>query len=290
MPRNLDLTALRSFVAVADTGGVTKAASALNLTQSAVSMQLKRLEENLDQSLLDRSSRTISLTNAGEQLLSYGRKILTMNDEVYSRMTDGAFEGVLVLGVPHDIVYPSIPQVLKMFRAEHPRMQLQLLSSYTFRLRKLFDEGKCDIILTTEVGCDRGGETLIEKPLQWYGAPGGTVWQSRPLPLASEPHCTFRKSMQSALDRAGIPWTMAVDSDSSSTVEATVSADFAVFAQLAGASAPQFEQVPHGGALPDLGAFNINLYVSDAPKGTVLEDLAHLVRRSYQTTPLSLTG
>lgn len=290
MPRNLDLTALRSFVAVADTGGVTKAASALNLTQSAVSMQLKRLEENLDQSLLDRSGRTIRLTTAGEQLLSYGRKLMTLNDEVYRRMTDDAYEGVLVLGVPHDIVYPSIPQVLKMFRAEHPRMRLQLVSSYTYRLKKLFEEGQCDIILTTEGDCDPGGEVLTEKPLLWYGAPDGSAWQRRPLPIASEPQCSFRRPMQTALDAVGIPWNMAVDSDSSATVEATVSADIAVIAQLAGSAAPQLEQVPHAGALPDLGTFKINLYISDVPKGDVLDDLAELVRRSFKTPALALTG
>ena len=79
MPRNLDLTALRSFVAVADMGGVTKAAGLLNLTQSAVSMQLKRLEESLGVALLDRTSRTIGLTPQGEQLLGYGRRMIAMN-------------------------------------------------------------------------------------------------------------------------------------------------------------------------------------------------------------------
>ncbi|MEE8455847.1 MAG: LysR family transcriptional regulator, partial [Limibaculum sp.] len=82
MARNLDLTALRSFVTVAETGGVTKAAHQLHLTQSAVSMQLKRLEESLAQPLLDRSGRGVALTNQGEQLLSYGRRMLALNDEV----------------------------------------------------------------------------------------------------------------------------------------------------------------------------------------------------------------
>ena len=290
MPRNLDLTALRSFVAVADTGGVTKAAAILNLTQSAVSMQLKRLEENLGQALLDRSGRGIALTASGEQLLSYGRKLLKLNDEVFLRMTDGAFEGVLVLGVPHDIVYPSIPNVLRLFNAEHPRMKVQLLSSSTLRLRRLFEEGKCDIILTTELECGPGGETLIEKPLVWFGAPGGTAWQKRPLPLASEPQCAFRRPMQEALDKEGIAWEMAVDSDSSRTVEATVSADIAVFSQLAGTAAPQFERVGHGGALPDLGTFQINLYQAEIQKSTVINDLADLVRRSYQGPSLALTA
>lgn len=290
MPRNLDLTALRSFVAVADTGGVTKAAAVLNLTQSAVSMQLKRLEENLDQSLLDRTGRGIGLTGAGEQLLSYGRKLLALNDEVYSRMTDSAFEGDLVLGVPHDIVYPAIPPVLQMFAVEHPRMRVQLISAGTLRLIQLFDEGKCDLILTTEREVRAGGETLVKKPLLWFGAPGGKAWQKRPLPLASEPMCMFRRPMQTALDAAGIPWQMAVESESSRTVEATVSADIAIIAQLAGTTVPQIDQISHHGALPDLGSFQINMYISDAPKGDVLTALADLVRRSFMAPQLALTG
>ena len=290
MPRNLDLTALRSFVAVADTGGVTKAAAVLNLTQSAVSMQLKRLEDNLDQPLLDRSGRGIALTGAGEQLLGYGRKLLALNDEVYSRMTDSAFEGDIVLGVPHDIVYPAIPPVLQMFAAEHPRMRVQLISSSTLKLLEMFDAGACDLILTTEQDVRDGGETLVEKPLLWFGAPGGTAWQKRPIPLASEPRCIFRRPIQTALDEAGIPWQLAVESDSSRTVEATVSADIAVIAQLAGTAVPQVEQINHGGSLPDLGAFKINLYVSDTGKGDVLQLLARFLRRSFMTPSLALTA
>lgn len=289
MPRNLDLTALRSFVTVADTGGVTRAASALNLTQSAVSMQLKRLEENLNQELLDRSGRGISLTSAGEQLLSYGRKLLALNDEVYGRMTDDAFEGVLVLGVPSDIVYPAIPPVLRLFSAEHPRMKVQLLSSYTLKLKQLFASGECDLILTTEDHFDPAAEALADVPLLWHGAKDGTVWQTRPLPLASQPRCQFRKGMLEALDRAGIPWEIAVDSDSARTTEATVSADLAVAAYLKG-TAQQLAPIPHGGALPDLGTRKVNLYAGDSAARPGLGDLADLVRRAYAGPSLALTG
>ncbi|MDJ1016307.1 MAG: LysR family transcriptional regulator [Paracoccaceae bacterium] len=290
MPRNLDLTALRSFVAVADMGGVTKAASALNLTQSAVSMQLKRLEESLDAALLDRTSRTIGLTPAGEQVLGYGRRMIALNDEVFGKMTDQAFEGTLIIGVPHDIVYPAIPRVLKLFNADYPRMRVQLLSSWTLRLKELFAEGRCDMILTTEDHVDPGGETLVEKPLLWYGAPGGTAWQKRPVPLASEPHCQFRRTMHRALDSAEIPWEMAVDSDSTRTVEATVAADLAILAQIEGTVAPQLEIVPHNGALPPLGEKKINLYVSDVANSAVKDHLADLVRAAYGAPRLALTA
>ncbi len=115
MSRNLDLTALRSFVAVADAGGVTRAAGFLNLTQSAVSMQIKRLEEALDLALLDRTGRGVALTPSGEQLLSYARRMVALNDEAWTRLTCQSHEGEIVLGVPHDIVYPAIPQVLQRF-------------------------------------------------------------------------------------------------------------------------------------------------------------------------------
>ena len=125
MPRNIDMTALRSFAAVAEVGGVTKASGFLNLTQSAVSMQLKRLEESLDTKLLDRSGRGVTLTGAGEQLLGYARRMLALNDELFGRLTDQAYEGEIILGVPHDIVYPAIPQALHRFAAEYPRVKVR---------------------------------------------------------------------------------------------------------------------------------------------------------------------
>ncbi len=263
MRRNLDLTALRSFVAVADTGGVTRAAGALNLTQSAVSMQLKRLEETLGTQLFDRSNRRIALTGAGEQLLSYARRMVQLNDEVVARMTDPGHEGEIVLGVPCDIVHPAVPEVLRRFNAVYPRMRVNLLSSYTRSLKELYSQGKAQIILTTEDECDAGGETLVELPLVWVGAPGGKAWRERPLRLAFELRCIFRASVQQALDAAGIPWEMAVDSESTRTVEASVSADLAVHAQLEGMYSSYMAPISHGGALPDLPAMRINLYAMD---------------------------
>ncbi|WP_380053449.1 LysR family transcriptional regulator [Falsihalocynthiibacter sp. SS001] len=281
MPRNLDLTSLRSFVAVAEAGGVTRAAGFLNLTQSAVSMQLKRLEESLDLSLLDRSARTIALTAAGEQLLTYARRMLALNDEVFVRMTDQAYEGEIVLGVPHDIVYPAIPEVLRRFNAEYPRMRVHLLSSFTVGLKEKFQRGEADIILTTEDGCDAGGETLMTRDLVWVGAPGGVAWRNRPLRLAYEARCMFRAAAQRALDEADIPWEMAVESDSTRTIEASVSADLAIHSVLEGMEAPHLEQIRHGGALPDLGSKKVNMFVSELATSQVAQDLAEILRQAY---------
>jgi DNA-binding transcriptional LysR family regulator len=281
MPRHLDLVALRSFVAVADAGGVTRAAGFLNLTQSAVSMQIRRLEDLLDVQLLDRRARRVALTAPGEQLLGYARRLLALNDEAFGRLTHELYEGEIVLGVPHDIVYPAIPQVLQRLHAEYPRMKVNLLSSFTRVLKGQFARGDCDIILTTEDAADPGGETLVELPLVWVGAPGGSAWKRRPLRLAYEHNCIFRSGVQARLDAAGIPWEMAVESEQTRAIEASVSADLAVHTVLAGSEPPQLERIAHHGQLPDLASSRINLYVADPAHSPVIEVLADLIRRAY---------
>lgn len=284
MPRNLDLTALRSLVAVAEFGGVTRAAGVLNLTQSAVSMQLKRLEEGLGVDLLDRSARTIALTTAGEQLIGYARQMLALNDEACARLTGDAFEGEIVLGVPHDIVYPIIPQVLRRFHQEYPRMRVQLISSFTRSLLEQFSKGEADVILTTEDDCGHGGEVLGRRPLVWLGAPAGVAYRQRPLRLAFEQKCIFRARVQAALTAAGIPWEMAIESQQSRTIEATVSADLAVHAMIEGTQPPHAEIIDHRGSLPDLGDVGINLY-AQATGNPVVSELSAMIRQSYRMAP-----
>lgn len=286
--RTLDLTALRALVAVADSGGVTRAANLLNLTQSAVSMQMKRLEQSVGLALLERSGRHVVLTSSGEQLLGYARRMIALNDEAVSRLTAPSFEGELVLGVPHDIVYPHIPGVLKRFSAEFPRVKVHLLSSYTTALKDQFAEGSCDIILTTEDTRPVGGETLATLPLVWVGAPGGSAWRARPLRLAFERNCLFRPLAQAALDRANVPWDLAVESDSSRSIAATVSADLAVHVAIAGTTALYFEDIAHGDALPDLGTTHINLYARDLPdvkRAPGQARMIEMISNAYLTGP-----
>ena len=285
MPRNLDLTALRSLVAVADFGGVTRAASYVNLTQSAVSMQLKRLEESLGEALLDRSARTIALTSSGEQLVGYARQMLALNDEAFARLTDKAYEGEVVLGVPHDIVYPAIPQVLRRFHLDFPRMKVQLVSSFTRPLKEGFAKGETDLILTTEDESDPGGVCLTRIPLLWIGAPGGIAFRQRPVPLAFEQRCLFRPRVIAALTQHGIPWEMAIDSDQTRSVDALVSADLAVHARLAGTAQVQTEVIDHRGSLPDLGDLGIMLYVRPSETRQAVLHLAQLLNAAFSDRP-----
>lgn len=280
MPRNLDLTALRSFVAVSDAGGVTRAAGILNLTQSAVSMQLKRLEEALDVALLDRSARTIALTPAGEQLLGYARSMLKINDEALSRLTANEFEGEIRFGVPHDVIYPAVPAVLKRFAADFPRMQVRLISAPTRKLLDMLGRGEVDLILTTEETCGPDGQVLVELPLLWVGAQSGTAWRKQPLPVAFCSNCIFRSGVLQALNSDGIDWMMAVDSELDNAVEAAVSADLAVHVALKGSLPPHTSVIDHGGLLPELPPQKINMYLLK-PNDAVSQAMAEIIQHCY---------
>ncbi|WP_298293332.1 LysR family transcriptional regulator [uncultured Litoreibacter sp.] len=281
MPRNLDLTALRSFVAVADSGGVTKAAGYLHLTQSAVSMQLKRLEEALDVRLLDRANRSVTPTAEGEQLLSYARRMLALNDEVWGRLTAREFEGEITLGVPHDIIYPYIPPILRHFAQDFPRMQIKLISAPTTKLREMFGRGECDAILTTEDQPGPGGEVLVKLPLVWIGAEGGNAWKQRPLPVAFCSQCIFRSGVLRRLDDAQFDWEMVVDSDLDNAVEAVVSADLAVHAAIEGVYPRQTAPIPDQSSLPNAGSTQIILYMHPN-EDTVTKALSDMIRETYR--------
>lgn len=281
MARNLDMTALRSFVTVADAGGVTKAAAQLNLTQSAVSMQLKRLEEMIGQPLLDRSARAIALSPQGDQLLGYARRMLALNDEAWGRLTNQAFEGEISFGVPHDVIHPHVPRVLQRFASLYPRVRVQLHSLFTSELKSLLDRGEMDLILATEGQLDAGGETLAREPLVWVGAAGGQAWRQRPLRFASVSRCMFKRPALEALDRAGLPWEIAVDTLSASVSEASAAADLAVLVQLRGAIPQHCEVIRHGGALPDLPDYLVNMYVGSGPRAQLAARLAGLMRDAY---------
>lgn len=281
MPRNLDLTSLRAFATVADAGGVTRAAGLLNLTQSAVSMQIKRLEQSLGQEFFARAARRLTLTPEGEQLLGYARRMLELNDEALSRLTDSAFEGELRLGVPHDIVYPAIPRILARFAALYPRVRINLVSSFTNLMHEAFARGELDLMLTTEEAIGPRGEELIARDLIWIGVEGGSAGQRRPLRLGFEEICRFRTMAQGALDAAGIPWEMSFSGRSNEAALALVAADLAVTVRMRGSEPRDTTDIGESSDLPPLGSVRIGLYDAGAEKGPVVEALKEDLRRAY---------
>lgn len=281
MPRNLDLASLRSFVTVADVGGVTRAAGYLNLTQSAVSMQIKRLEEALGMSLFLRAARKLALSPEGEQLLSYGRRMLALNDEALSTLSASACEGEIRLGVPHDVVYPVIPGILRRMAQAYPRVRINLVSSFTVLMKQDFARGGFDVMLTTEETPDPGAEVLSSRGLVWVGAVEGNSWQRRPLRLGFKDTCIFRPRAQAALEAAGIPWEMATGGESEQAVEATVAADLAVSVRMLGSIPEGMVPIAGDNQLPSVGEMKLGLYRSSRRADEAVDLLVSELRCAY---------
>src|SRR5260221_7113382 len=202
MRNDLDIAWLRAFLAVVETGGVTRAAAALGVSQAAASQQIKRLEEALDCRLFERQGRKLVLAPAGEQLLAQARRLLALNDEVWSSMRAPAFEGEVRLGVPYDIIGSFVPPILRRFAKAQPRVRVSLVCEDSRVVRAQLRSGGVDLALTTETEGGRHGETLRTDRLGWVGVPGGEAQLAGPLPVSlGAPTCGFRPVAIEALGK-----------------------------------------------------------------------------------------
>ena len=198
---------LRAFLTVVEAGGVTRAAAALGVSQAAASQQIKRLEEVLDCRLFERVGRGLVLAPAGERLLAQARRLVAMNDEVWSSMRTPSFEGEVRLGVPYDIIGSFVPAILRRFAKAQPRVRVSLVCEDSKVVREQLKSGGVDLALTTETECGRHGETLRTDRLVWVGVPGGDAHLKDPLPVSlGAPTCVFRPVAIEALGKARRDW------------------------------------------------------------------------------------
>ena len=176
MRRDIDIGLLRAFVAVVETGSVTGAAALLNLTQAAVSQQLKRLEELFGTALFERHHKRLSLKPSGERLMAHAQRLIALNDEVWGTMSAPAYEGEVRLGVPHDIVGPYLPPILKRFDKAWPRVRVSLECTTTPQLLELLRKGRVDLDVDDRAALPRqrrdpaGGRSGVDRRQERRGA------------------------------------------------------------------------------------------------------------------------
>ncbi len=260
---------------------MTRAAAKLHLTQSAISMQVKRLEESLSVKVFDRYSNGMAPTANGEQLIHYAQQILSLNDEVLGRLTGSQFEGQLSLGVPSDIIEPHIPKILKAFARDYPRVQVKLVTHNSLALLKGYHEGMHDLVLTTERQPGKGGEVLSTHQLEWKGAVGGRAWKNPRLPIALCQNCIFRESVVDILSSEGLSWENSVISNDDLAVNVTIAADMGITAGLPWANEASMESIDHKGYLPELPKYSIVLYGEKATTTVYGKAFINLIKRAY---------
>lgn len=213
---NLDLDLLRTFVAIAEVKNLTRAGERLGRTQSAVSLQLRRLEDRLGVTLFTRDPRRVVLTGEGEALLPQARQMLRLNDEILAGLRGDDLAGEVRLGAPEDFATQYLPEVLGAFARAHPHVALSVTCDLTLRLLDGLRDGDFDLVLVKRepLGPDLGVRVWRE-PLVWVAADAGVLEPGGQAPLVLAPApCVYRKRAIAALEGRGIGWRSAYISPS----------------------------------------------------------------------------
>lgn len=279
----LDPDLLRSFVAIAETGSFTAAANLVFRTPSAVSMQIKKLEELLGVTVFLRDARQVTLTNDGERLLPYARRLLALNREAVSKFVVPDISGVVRVGSPDDYGERILPSVLKRFAQSHPSVAVDVIIDQSSNLRKRFQAGQLDIaILTCLPGVAGEGEEIVfTEPVVWVGACGGTAYLREPLPVSMwEEGCAWRACATAGLEAVGRDFRVAYMSANAAGQRAAILADLAVAPLPKSFVGPGLQILCEDDGLPALDNYSISMLVSRDPVAPVCAVADHF-RATY---------
>jgi DNA-binding transcriptional LysR family regulator len=221
-----DLELLRSFVSVVDAGGFTRAGERVHRTQSTVSQQIKRLEEDVGQPLLVRNGKDVTPTEAGERLLSYARRLLALAEEARDVVTRPTYQGAIRLGIPEDFAAYRLAKLLGAFSRSHPTLRLDVRADQSMHLQRDLNRGELDLALLKRTAGEKGAIAAWPERVHWVTSkahPRDTRDGSVPL-IGFPAGCLYRAGAIHALESAGRSWHMAYTSSSLSGIQAAVAA------------------------------------------------------------------
>lgn len=278
MSAPLDLDQLQSFCAIADCGSFTEAARRVNKTQSAVSMQIKRLEERLGHALLTRDGRGVALTQHGEALYSRARKMLKINAEIMDQFSDDELSGVIRFGVPDDYAVRLLPVMLASFQRTHPRIMLDVKCASSEELLEGMKRGKYDLICFTQGTNREYGELFRTEPMFWVAAQGGQAINMDPMPIAGGQPCCWKDNAMEVLERVGRDYRVAYTSSNALAIASAVLTDLAVGFLPESALQPGMLAISEDRNLPRLRDAEIALLRASHAYGGIYDALArHII-------------
>ncbi|MEM6463948.1 MAG: LysR family transcriptional regulator [Pseudomonadota bacterium] len=281
----LELDILRTFVAIADTGSFTAAASIVFRTPSAVSMQIKKLEDLLGRPVFARDARSVSLTNDGMVLLGYARRLLSLNREAVSEFVSPDISGVVRLGAPDDVGERVLPNVLKRFAKTHPSIAVDVVIDMSSNLIKRLEAKRLDITLLT---CEphrvpEGGEVLLTEQLVWAGAKGGAAHLCSPLPVSLwEEGCAWRAGAVKGLDARAIAYRIAYMSAHTAGQRAAIMSDLAISPMPKSFVGDDLVVLGEEDGLPPIGNYSLGMVVREDAEAPVCAAADH-IRATFES-------
>lgn len=250
---------LLSFVAVCETGSFTRAAERVFLSQSTVSQQVRRLEETLGKPLLERTSHQVQLTEEGDRLLGYARRIITLNGEAHDALTDQWRDGVVRLGVPEDFA-AATTQLLAQFSRTHPYLRLDVTSGLSYELRRAWQQEELDIVLIKQIKGEKPNAARPE-PMLWLDSAGFPAFERSPVPLVLFPlNGMYREELCQALDATGRSWRISYSSASLAALAAASAAGLGITLLPASCRLPEHRVLGPECGLPVIDTIELALF------------------------------
>jgi len=280
MPAPLDLDQLQTFCVIADCGSFTETARRVHKTQSAVSMQIKRLEERLGKSLFAREGRSVSLTSEGEELYAKARRMLRINADIVDQFsTKDNLAGTIRFGVPDDYAVRLLPVVLSSFQRSHPRIAVDVKCMASEDLLDGMRSGRFDLIVFSQGTLQEFGELFRTEKMHWVSSLNGAARSADPLPIASGPQtCCWRKDAIEALNRLGADYRIAYTSSDATSISSAVLAGLAIGFLPESALQPGMVSIGSEMGFPSLNDAQIALMRASHAYGGIYDALAnHIV-------------
>ncbi|MDP9152697.1 MAG: LysR family transcriptional regulator [Pseudomonadota bacterium] len=276
---SLEIDLLRSFTVVAEIRTLSHAASRIGRTQSALSQQMKRLEEIVDQPLFQRTGRGVVLTNPGERLLIHAQRILRMHDEAMADLSGKGLSGTIRFGCPDDYATVFLPHLLRQFSSRHPDALVEVVCAPTPRLLEQLDMHALDLAMISLPESAPNDDIIRREPLVWVGYPGLDAAHFDPLPLAlSDPDTLDHVAACEALQRAGRAYRIAYASSSLAGLTALVRSGQAVAVITQTAVAPDLCILNGDPGLPALPGIGITLKFERARPSHLVKVFAEHIR------------
>ena len=281
---HLDSDLLRTFVAVAETGNFTRAADQVRRTQSAVSMQIKRLEESVGSALFERGPRGVLLTRKGSELIANARRIVALLDETAASLHTTPLDGPVRIGIPEEYSYAILSRALNAFSRQHPKVEITVRYAHSASQKAAIDSGELDLAVVFEWQDNSDGEVLMRDPTVWATSTQHSAHEETPLPVALYSRAGWCKDFAiKSLEQRGLAYRIACTSDTTGGLKLAVASGLAV-APVSRSNIPaDCRELTAADGFGDIDSSNVVLHRAAGARSEAIDGMADAIREAFSS-------
>jgi DNA-binding transcriptional LysR family regulator len=285
---HLDSDLLRTFVAVAETGNFTRAADQVRRTQSAVSMQIKRLEETVGAALFERGPRGVLLTRKGSELIANARRIVALLDETAASLHTAPLDGPVRIGIPEEYSYAILSRALNAFSRRHPKVEITVRYAHSASQKAAIESGELDLAVVFEWQDNSDGEVLMRDPTVWATSTLHCAHEETPLPVALYSRAGWCKDFAiKSLEQRSLAYRIAYTSDTTGGLKLAVASGLAV-APVSRSNIPaDCRELTAADGFGDIDSSNVVLHRAAGARSEAIDGMAKAIREAFSSRAIA---